>query len=173
MAGDAGRLALRYERSALESGEWWRLLSAHFVHLGWPHTALNVVALLLLAAIFGPVGRARDWLIVIIAAALAIDLGLYVAAPGIDWYVGLSGVLHGLYAAGVGMMGRVRPRFALALAVGLVIKLTVEQIGGPLTATAALTGGEVVTAAHLFGAIGGLAAEGLLIGIAALRRGPV
>jgi rhomboid family GlyGly-CTERM serine protease len=173
LTGDAGRLALRYERSGLAHGEWWRLLSAHLVHLSWSHTALNIVALLLLAAIFGPVVRAVDWLVVVIAAALTIDAGLYFTAPQIDWYVGLSGVLHGLFAAGALALAPTRPAFALALALGLAIKLTAEILGGPLHATAALTGGDVVTQAHLFGAIAGLAAQGIRLALAAPRRGSV
>jgi membrane associated rhomboid family serine protease len=27
----------RYDREALESGELWRLVTAHLVHLGWGH----------------------------------------------------------------------------------------------------------------------------------------
>ena len=33
--GDWGRSALQYERAALSHYQWWRLLSAHLVHLGW------------------------------------------------------------------------------------------------------------------------------------------
>lgn len=171
--GDTGRLALRYERTGLQSGEWWRLFSAHFVHLGWAHTALNIVALLLLAAIFGPFVRALEGVIVIAVAALAIDVGLYVIAAEIDWYVGLSGVLHGLFAAGAVAIGRRDLRFALVLGAGLCGKLAYEILGGPLSATAAIAGGNVVTEAHLYGSVGGVAALVLVRAIGGERHGPV
>ncbi|HEX8784094.1 MAG TPA: hypothetical protein VF764_12020, partial [Steroidobacteraceae bacterium] len=50
VAGEGGRALLRYERSALADGEWWRLLSAHVVHLDLRHALLNVVGLALVWA---------------------------------------------------------------------------------------------------------------------------
>ncbi|MEJ1960855.1 MAG: hypothetical protein WDO56_04630 [Gammaproteobacteria bacterium] len=38
---DAARSALRYERVAIGAGEWWRLITAHFVHIDLEHTLLN------------------------------------------------------------------------------------------------------------------------------------
>ncbi|HEV7714381.1 MAG TPA: hypothetical protein VGO53_02230, partial [Steroidobacteraceae bacterium] len=36
--GDAARAGLRYERMAIAAGEWWRLITAHFVHIDLEHT---------------------------------------------------------------------------------------------------------------------------------------
>ena len=60
-AGDLAATALRYEREALRHGQWWRLLTAHLVHLGWAHLAMNALALVLLARLLGPaqIGRAH------------------------------------------------------------------------------------------------------------------
>src|SRR5205814_7294251 len=33
LTGEAGRALLRYDRAALAAGQWWRLLTAHLVHL--------------------------------------------------------------------------------------------------------------------------------------------
>jgi membrane associated rhomboid family serine protease len=51
--GEPAHLALRYERTAIVSCEWWRLVSAHLVHLGWAHLALNAAALLMIAVLLG------------------------------------------------------------------------------------------------------------------------
>src|ERR1700741_1791930 len=56
LSGDAGREALSFDRTAIASGEWWRLLSAHFVHLGAEHAALNGLGVVLMWALF-----ARDY----------------------------------------------------------------------------------------------------------------
>ena len=51
LGGDAGRALLRYDRAALAAGQWWRLLTAHVVHLGLEHAALNSLGLVLMWAL--------------------------------------------------------------------------------------------------------------------------
>ena len=45
--GAAARLALRYDRAAIESAELFRLVTGHFAHLGWSHFALNAAGIVL------------------------------------------------------------------------------------------------------------------------------
>ena len=149
------RLALRYDREALLDGELWRLLTGHLVHLGPSHMAMNVVALAVLVLVLGPLLRARDWLIAGLAAALAIDLGLLLAHPGVAWYVGLSGVLHGFWSAAAVRGWALRRPEAAVLALLLVAKLGYEIVVGPVPMTGAVAQGPVVTAAHAWGALGG------------------
>jgi rhomboid family GlyGly-CTERM serine protease len=155
LAGEAGRQLGRYERAALEASEYWRLVSAHLVHLGWGHLWPNVLALLILGVLFEDVLRARHWVAVGLVSAAAIDAGLYLLDPGVAWYVGLSGVLHGFMAAGAVMLMLRGDTLGALLAMGLCVKLVYEQIFGPLPFTAKSTGGPVITAAHLYGAAGG------------------
>src|ERR1700759_82553 len=54
--GEAGREALRYDRTGLAAGQWWRLISAHLVHLDLDHAVLNSLGLVLMWALF-----ARDY----------------------------------------------------------------------------------------------------------------
>ena len=73
LGGDATREALAYERTALGSGELWRLVSGHFVHLGWSHMALNLAGLALVAWLVGHVFTWRQWLYVGLVSVVAID----------------------------------------------------------------------------------------------------
>jgi len=155
--GEAARLLFRYDRAGLETGELWRALTAHVVHLGWLHAVMNLAALgiirLLIAEAFSP----ADWVGASAASALGIVAGLYYLSPEIEWYVGLSGVLHGLLGAGAIALRRSAPGFAGLLAVGLAAKLLLEQASGPLPLTESAAGGPVVVEAHLYGAIAGVA----------------
>ena len=45
--------------------------------------------------------HARRWLLVTLASAIAVSAGLYLLSPPIEWYLGFSGVLHGLLLAGL------------------------------------------------------------------------
>jgi rhomboid family GlyGly-CTERM serine protease len=109
--------------------------------------------------LFEGVFRNADWVRLSLVAAAAIDLGLYFFEPDVRWYVGLSGVLHGLVAAGALALLLQREMLGAVLAIGVGGKLAFEQLVGPVPFTAQSVGGPVVVAAHLWGAVGGLLAE--------------
>lgn len=155
LAGDPVRELLRYDRAGLAAGEWWRLAGAHVVHLGMTHAALNVLGLVLMWALFARAYGAGAWLAITGASAIAIDAGLWWLDPQVAWYVGLSGVLHGVMAAGTLAHWRQREPDRWVLAAFLVAKLAWEQGVGPLPFEGS---GAVIVQAHLYGAIGGLAA---------------
>jgi rhomboid family GlyGly-CTERM serine protease len=156
LGGDAARDWGRYDRSGLEAGQLWRLLTGHLVHLGWGHLWPNLLALLLIGGLVEEFLEPLEWFAVVIVAALGIDAGLYALNPDVRWYVGLSGVLHGVVACGALMMLRSgRLRMGAVLALGVAAKLAFEQIRGPVPFTQASVGGAVIVAAHLYGAVSG------------------
>jgi len=153
--GSAAILALRYDRTSIEHGQWWRALTAHFVHLDWGHWAMNVAGLVGLWWLYVVQASRTQWLAVVAASGLMISLALYVRDPAVDWYVGLSGVLHALWAAAAVAMwrtSRVEAAGALAL---LIAKLVFEYVHGPLSGGPGSTL-PVVSAAHRYGAAAGL-----------------
>lgn len=156
VGGDPLILALRFERGAVAGGEWWRLLSGHLVHLGWSHLWLNIAGLTLIWALVGPLLSIRQWWITALVCAFGTGLGLVLGVPELEWYVGLSGVLHGLLAAGTvaGIAAGQRDMGLLLLA--LAAKLGWEQWRGPLPGSVEAVGGPVVVDAHLYGAIAGV-----------------
>lgn len=163
LAGGPSSPALRYERAAVLAGEWWRLLSGHLVHLGVSHLVLNLAGLALIGWIFGPGLRAAAWLWMLLASVIALGAGFLLLSPQLNWYVGLSGVLHGLLL-GAALLDRGFGRgLRLALVLGVLAKLAWEQWAGALPFTAEAAGGPVVVDAHLYGALGGLAAGLLLL----------
>ena len=148
--------ALRYDRGPLAAGQWWRLVSAHLVHLDLRHTLLNGAGLGLMWGLFARDYHPRQWLLILVAAACVIDAGLWFRDTGVMWYLGASGVLHGVMAAGTLAALRRRERDGFILAAFLLAKLLYEQTGGVLP----FAGGALPVAvnAHLYGALGGLAA---------------
>lgn len=160
IGGDAARIALRYERMAIAGGEWWRLITAHFVHIDLEHTLLNVMGVVLMWAIFARDLSPRQWLIVTTVVVLTIDGGLWFRDKGVDWYVGASGALHGFMAAGTYVHVRRGDLDGWILVVFIVLKLGYEQLHGVLPF--AESGMPVVLNAHLYGAIGGVIAAACL-----------
>ena len=153
---------LRFDRVLIGTGEVWRLFTANFIHLGWGHLALNVAGLLVLGWLFAEDFPVRDWGLILVISALASSLGIWFWAPDVDRCVGLSGALHGLFAAG----GLAWVRAGLGGGIGLLLggagKLVYEQTAGSMPFSADVVGGPVVTEAHLWGAIGGILAVALL-----------
>jgi rhomboid family GlyGly-CTERM serine protease len=161
LSGDAGREALRYDRIALAAGQWWRLLTAHLVHLDFDHAALNSLGLVLMWALFARDYRPRHWLAILIGSIAAIDAGLWLRDSTVAWYVGSSGALHGIMAAGTLAHLRRRDLDGWILAIFIVVKLAYEQNAGALPFSDSHSG--VVVDAHLFGTLGG-------VGIAAFLK---
>ena len=153
--------ALEYQRRLL-SGEPWRALTGHLVHINWLHAVINAVALWIVARLFAPDLGARAQASVLVASALAISAALALLYPSIDWYRGLSGVLHGLFFAGATKwLVTQRPRswgtlwLPAALVIGGWIKVAFEQSGDASTPHADWLGAAVVPQAHLVGALCG------------------
>lgn len=153
--GDTVREWLRFEREAIGHGELWRLVTGHLVHLGWSHFALDAVGLVLVWYLVGDAFKGVGWAGIALASVCAMDAGFWFINPELRWYVGLSGVLHGILAAGI-VVSLQRPQKELiALGLLLVAKLGWEQLYGPLPGSEGSSGGPVVVVAHLYGAIGG------------------
>jgi rhomboid family GlyGly-CTERM serine protease len=151
--GGAWRLALQYQRDAIAAGQWWRLATAHLVHLGARHLLLDALGLVLLWILYARSVRNRTWAAALAGSALGIDAGLWWLAPQVQWYLGLSGILHGGWAVGaLGAWREGRMPSAASLTL-LAIKLAAEQWqrGG-----VAGSGLPVLVDAHLYGALGGL-----------------
>lgn len=163
-AGRRAALPLIYTRSGVLRGEVWRLLTAHFVHLSGLHLAWNLAALAGVGLLFASSLSLAAWLRAALASALAAGLGLVWLRPSALSMAGLSALLHGLLAAGGlaaaagGLAAAGGRRLGLAALGLLAAKLTAEQIAGPLPWTGAALGGGIAVDAHLYGALGGLAA---------------
>jgi rhomboid family GlyGly-CTERM serine protease len=93
--------------------------------------------------------------VITLSSALLIDAGLYWLHPSIQWYVGLSGLLHGYWAAGCLCKLSERNWQAVPLLTLLIGKLLYEAFVGSVPMTGSFSGGPVVTQAHLWGAVGG------------------
>jgi rhomboid family GlyGly-CTERM serine protease len=158
--GESGRRWLQYERAGVLDGEYWRLISGHFVHGTTQHFLLNLAGLGFVALLFARDYSVRAWLLVLVFSIVVIDLGFVFYEPHLGWYVGFSGVLHGALAAGAVAWWRSESSLlALALSLILVGKLAWEQWQGALPLSGDLP---VVVDAHLYGAIGGALAASIL-----------
>lgn len=148
---------LAYERTALAGGQAWRLVTAHFAHLGPMHGALNAIAWLLVWRLGRGIVRGSQWAWLLAGSAVAVDVGLFLLSPRVEWYVGASGMLHGGFAGMAWLAARgPAPQFGRILLGVLAAKLIWEQVAGAMVGGAILGDAVTITAAHLYGAVGGV-----------------
>jgi rhomboid family GlyGly-CTERM serine protease len=168
------RELLRWDRLAIDGGEFWRLLAGHLVHLGWSHLLMNVLGLVLVWTLVGATFSAKAWGVVVAVSIASIDAGFWWLSPELGWYVGLSGVLHALLAAGALNILWRDPGRRLEAGVLIVLvaaKLAFEQLAGPMPGSNAAAGGAVVVDAHLYGALAGCGAAFALAARTDILRG--
>lgn len=140
---------LALDREALHAGEFWRLWTGHLVHLDTTHALINLAAL---AALILVASRLRQLPALLASTLLLMPLlsvVLLLTTPGLQWYVGLSGLLHGWVAW---LLWRQGGKVAMAGFALLAAKLCWEALRTDVPHTAF----PVVTEAHLVGAITGL-----------------
>ncbi|MFP4294338.1 MAG: rhombosortase, partial [Halothiobacillaceae bacterium] len=124
---------------------------------GWVHLAANMAGLLVWTALAGSMETARTFVTGLLVTGLAVTLGLLLFNPGVGWYVGFSGILHGLFAmSAMRLLFRREWLAGLSLVAALVFKLLWEQQNGAL-GTEQLIGAPVLVDAHLYGVVAGAA----------------
>ena len=147
-----------FDRTALLDGEWWRAFTGHIFHTNQYHLLLNLGATILLWSLHGQYYRLSNYAIVLFICAVATSLGVYYFSTDINYYVGLSGVLHGVFVWGACCDILHKEKTGYLLLLGVWLKIGHEQWFGASEDVAQLISASVAIDAHLFGAIGGMIA---------------
>jgi membrane associated rhomboid family serine protease len=137
-------------RAAIADGEYWRLITAGFLHAGFFHLLFNMFSLYILGTMLEPaIGRARFALIYFVSLLAGSFGALLVESNPTALTVGASGAIFGLMSAAVIVMrnrGISPMESGLGLWIGLNLLLTFTipnisigghiggLIGGALTA---------------------------------------
>ncbi|HUR41626.1 MAG TPA: rhombosortase [Verrucomicrobiae bacterium] len=162
--GEPVRSALRYDASAISSGEVWRLLTGNFVHMGWWHLFLNELGLMVLVLLCPEKLSAAVWTRRTVLLGLGMSAGLYWFVRDTYWYVGMSGVIHGLFLLGLGrQLVRDGDLIAAGCIAYLVGKIAWELYAGAPVSDEQALGGKVLVESHLYGSLSALL-YGLIFG---------
>lgn len=156
-----------YDRAAIESGEWWRLISGHWVHSDGAHLGWNLAALLVLGWIVEMRGR-RGLIAGLLVGTLGVDLMLWLVLPGLTFYCGLSGVLNSLLLLALASLWQGATAPVLVATGGLSLLKVVSEISAG-QAMFTQTAWTSVPEAHLAGWLAGLAL--LVAGLPVFRAG--
>jgi rhomboid family GlyGly-CTERM serine protease len=127
-----------FDRVAIAQGEWWRLVTGHWVHSDLAHAGWDITALLLLGALF----EARlQWRLplALLIGTVGVDAWLWWGDTTLRYYCGLSGILNSLLIVGLLQLWRdLRHPLILLTGAGAAVKILVEVNAGQalLTQTA-------------------------------------
>jgi membrane associated rhomboid family serine protease len=96
-AGDL--IALGGVTTAIAEGEYWRLLTAMFLHAGILHLAFNMLALYVGGSVLEMIAGRGKYLIIYFVAGVAGNVAAYALSPSSVSTVGASGAIFGIFGA--------------------------------------------------------------------------
>lgn len=158
-------------RSAPDASPAWTALSSQFVHLGGAHLAANLGALAMLAVVSRQLAVFAHLPLLLFASLVAVCTGLLADIWPVAWYVGLSGALHGVFAAlalALGLRAGPARWLGWGLLLGAGVKLALELDAG--TGHVGALGIPVAPPAHIYGFVGGGIAYLIGAAVARVRR---
>lgn len=144
---------LVWDKSLIINGELWRLVTGNFTHTNLPHLLMNSAALCIFSVIFKDyLNTKKLWGLLL---TLSVMVGSLLLLSPIERYVGLSGVLHGLFVWAAIEDIKHKRYTGWLLLLGVLAKIGWEQLFGASASTISLINASVATDAHLFGALSG------------------
>ncbi|MGI2258343.1 rhombosortase [Shewanella sp. GXUN23E] len=148
--------ALAFRRTLIGDGQWYRLLTGNLLHTNHWHLLMNLAGLWVIIALFRWPFRFAGFTLLFLTLCALEGVGLYLFYPSLMGYVGLSGVLHGLFAFGATreVLGGIKMGWALLG--GLILKVGYETVTGGSADLAQLINARVAVESHLVGAVAGI-----------------
>lgn len=150
---------LEFDRQQILAGQVWRLWTGHWVHTHSSHLILNAVVAVALYSIIFTRLKTLELLFCAVAFSCLISVSLLYWYPHLDWYNGLSGVLHGLVSYYTLRLALAQNKnYGLGF-IAVWLKVLFEFYQGQLGHQQVLAGMTVISQAHYIGAwIGSCAA---------------
>ncbi|KKI92208.1 hypothetical protein WQ54_10310 [Bacillus sp. SA1-12] len=142
--------------AGIANGEFWRIITPIFLHIGFGHLFFNTISLILFApALERMLGKGK-FIFLYIGAGIIADIATFVLEPQQYSHIGASGAIFGLFGAYLfmvffrkGMMDQANSQIIISiLVIGLIMTFFNANIN---------------IVAHIFGFIGGFALAPLII----------
>jgi len=156
LLGQFGHAWLPYDRASILNGQLWRVVTSHLTHTSFNHLILNIFGLMIVFLLFGVLFSTRFWVLSILVCMSGVSIGLFANNPYLEWYVGFSGVLHGLIVFGAIGAIKNKDHIGFFVLIAVFSKLIFEQLYGPSLNTMQFINSPVIVDAHLYGTITGV-----------------
>ncbi len=148
---------LAFQRTSIDLGQWWLIISGNLVHSNYPHLLLNLAGLWIFGFVFFDSVSLKTFSIATLFLSAFVGLGLYFLDPDIHKYYGFSGALYGLFLVGATTSFLMKDWLTGgSVALFIIGKIIWDLIYGGSSSSAELIGIPVAVHAHLYGAIGAI-----------------
>ncbi|API90540.1 rhomboid protease GluP [Virgibacillus pantothenticus] len=87
----------KFNPAIMEDGEWWRIVSSMFLHIGWLHLVMNMIAVYYLGTLVERIYGSLRFLIIYFLAGIGGGIASFAFSANIA--AGASGALFGLFGA--------------------------------------------------------------------------
>lgn len=160
--GEGTSSSLQFQRDGIFSGEVYRVFTGHLVHVNNAHSFLNLFGLVLLGMLSRQLLKPRDWWWGMLICMCAVAAGLLLLDTELQWYRGLSGVLHGMTIILVLNARQLAGLIRGFLLIIISLKIVLEQTGINIWGSELAVNSPIIVNAHLYGVIGGFVAYVML-----------
>ena len=116
-------------RGRVDDGEWWRLVTCMFIHVGSVHLAVNAIGLFFLGRIVEEVFGTARTIVIFVGSGLAGAFASYLSAP-VGVSAGASGAIFGILGAVFIELTLHRERYRMAWKRGMwggLVVVTIAQ----------------------------------------------
>ncbi|QDE31381.1 rhombosortase [Shewanella polaris] len=147
-----------YQYDAIAHGQIWRLITGNLLHTNIWHLLMNLAGFWVIIFLYEVHFKRNPGKLMLLFVSLCLleGMGLYLFYPNLKAYVGLSGLLHGLFVFGAIMDIRKGYRSGYLLLVGVILKVAYEQYFGASHSITHLINARVATESHLVGLVSGI-----------------
>lgn len=117
---------LLFSKDFIVRGEYWRLLTAHFVHCNGQHLLWDLIAFLVIGSVIEINNRRHFWPC-LLSSCLAVSGWMFFIERSFSGYCGLSGALNGmLVLAAVLQYRRTGEKMCLGILIATLAKIVFE-----------------------------------------------
>lgn len=142
----------KYNPAMILDGEWWRVISSMFLHIGFLHLLMNMFALYFLGSVVERIFGSIRFLFIYFLAGIAGTLSSFALSDTVA--AGASGAIFGLFGALLFFGIHYKQLFIQTIGQGIVVIIIINIIFGFLAQ-------EIDMAAHLGGLIAGFIAAAI------------
>ncbi|MBY7143372.1 rhomboid family intramembrane serine protease [Virgibacillus sp. NKC19-3] len=143
----------KYNPAIVEEGQWWRIISSMFLHIGFLHLLMNMLAVYYLGTLVERMYGSWRFFVIYFLAGIAGGLASFAFSTNVS--AGASGALFGLFGA-ILFFGCIHKKlFFQTMGSGVLLLIGINIVFG-------FTISQIDMGAHLGGLIGGFIASAII-----------